>query len=315
MGVHLARRSFVCLGAAALVVGWPGQGLSSTPGLISWQIGGVKITRLLDLDLVRDPAISIYPFATPEMIAQTTGLQPDFIDPKGLLRFSYQGFLIETGSSRIIVDTGLGPKQPGGPADMGLLLQSLAAASVHDLGSVNFVVHTHLHPDHVGWDAITTGQSRAPTFPKARYIIARREYEFWSQEQSDAQGRAGFAAAVAPFWAAKQIELVASDHQIVPGVTLVPTPGHTPGHVSVRVRSRGQEALILGDVLHHPIQFARPSWDNPADNDKVLGTKTRLRIAGECADRKLLAIGSHFAAPTGGRVTRSGDGFLFSGRL
>ena len=305
----VSRRHITLLGAALAVTHPPVSfaAVSKTP---DWRIGDVRITRLPDFEMARDPAVSTFPFATPEVLAAAPWLQPRFIDRAGLLRFNFQGFLLETPTRRILVDTGLGPRPAAGAADMGRMMDVLAASG-HSPDSIDTVVHTHLHPDHAGWDARTVDGRVAPTFAKARYVIAQPEYDYWSRGQTDATARQGFANALAPFLASRQLDLVAADHSLAPEVSLMATPGHTPGHVSVRIASRGERAVITGDLLHHPVQFMRPDWNNPSDHDGAVAVRTRTAFCAAMADAKVLVIGSHFATPTAGWVEASGSAYRF----
>jgi glyoxylase-like metal-dependent hydrolase (beta-lactamase superfamily II) len=148
-----------------------------------------------------------------------------------------------------------------------------------------------------------------PTFPKARYLMGRVEYEHWRDQQANHEQIAVFADSVKPVFDAGLVDLVEIDHRISPEVSFVPTLGHTPGHVSVRISSKGEEALITGDFIHHPCQMARPEWAATVDYDQTASTKTRREVFGRLAGTPTLVIGTHFAGPTAGRVVRDGDAF------
>ncbi len=170
---------------------------------------------------------------------------------------------------------------------------------------------THLHVDHVGWNTMKVGDRWVPTFPNARYLMGRTEYEHWSAQDPKEQRDDVFGDSVKPVIDAGLVDMVDSDHQITEEVRLVPTPGHTPGHVSVRIASRGEEAVITGDMMHHPCQMARPDWRSTADSDGEAACKTRLRVLNEYADGPVLVIGTHFATPTAGHIKRDGKVFRF----
>ena len=133
--------------------------------------------------------------------------------------------------------------------------------------SFQYVLCTHLHVDHVGWNTRWVDGQWAPTFPNARYLIARQEFAYWHAHRSEQQYGDYMADSVLPVLAAGLVDLVESDHQLCDEVWLEPTPGHSPGHVSVRIASQGQSALITGDFMHHPCQMARPHWCSTADYD------------------------------------------------
>ena len=112
-----------------------------------------------------------------------------------------------------------------------------------------------------------------------------------------------------PIFDAGLADLVATDHRINAEIDLLSTPGHTPGHVSVHIASRGEEAIITGDLMHHPCQLAHPEWSCSACVDPVESAATRKAFVERHADRPVLIIGTHFSGPTAGRIVRDGDAF------
>jgi glyoxylase-like metal-dependent hydrolase (beta-lactamase superfamily II) len=172
------------------------------------------------------------------------------------------------------------------------------------------VVCTHLHVDHVGWNTMLENGKWAPTFPKARYLLGRREYDFWSAHD-DGEQQAMLGDSVKPIFDAGLVQLVELDHVISPEIRLTPSTGHTPGHVSVMIESEGERAVITGDMTHHPCQLAHPDW-SLGDNDPKAAALTRSRLFAEWADETILVIGTHFAAPTAGHVVRDGAAFRFA---
>jgi len=171
------------------------------------------------------------------------------------------------------------------------------------------VLCTHLHVDHVGWNTMLEGGRWVPTFPKARYLIGRHEYE-WMLTVDDDEQRTMLGDSIQPILDAGLIELVEMDHIVSPEIRLTPSIGHTPGHVSVLIESEGQRAVITGDMVHHPSQMAHLDWSF-GDNDKAAGVLTRSRLLAEWADQPILVIGTHFAAPTAGHIHRDGAAFKF----
>jgi glyoxylase-like metal-dependent hydrolase (beta-lactamase superfamily II) len=187
-------------------------------------------------------------------------------------------------------------------------LADLAAAG-YPRETIDTVVCTHLHVDHVGWNTMLTDHGWVPTFPNARYLIGRVEYAHWTSRGEREDMAAVLADSVTPVWNAGLIDLVATDQRICDEVSLVPTTGHTPGHVSVRIASQGEEALITGDFMHHPCQIAHPEWSSTADSDPALARLTRERMLTSLADTPILVIGTHFAGRTAGHAVRDGDVF------
>jgi glyoxylase-like metal-dependent hydrolase (beta-lactamase superfamily II) len=136
------------------------------------------------------------------------------------------------------------------------------------------VICTHLHTDHVGWNTRLVDGQLVPTFPRARYLVARPEWEHWSQAK-DHWTQIVMADSVRPIFAAGLVDLVAVDHVVHETIRFEPTPGHTPGHVSVHIVSYDEEAVITGDLVHHPCQFARPDWGSSADANAAQADRTR----------------------------------------
>lgn len=149
-----------------------------------------------------------------------------------------------------------------------------------------------------------------PTFPNASYLIGRREFDYWQREGDDDQ-QTILGDSVQPVFDAGLATLVEMNHRISDEIRLTPTPGHTPGHVSVLIESKGQRAMITGDMLHHPCQFAHPEWSPSFDEDPVGGAHMRQAVMEDVADAPVLVIGTHFAAPTAGHVRRDGKAFRF----
>jgi glyoxylase-like metal-dependent hydrolase (beta-lactamase superfamily II) len=175
------------------------------------------------------------------------------------------------------------------------------------------VLCTHLHVDHVGWNTMLVDGQWRSTFPNARYLIGRKEFDHWQGHgPANARGDDPFSDSVKPVFEAGLVDFVESDRAICPEIRLEPTPGHTPGHVSVRISSKGEEALITGDVMHHPCQMAHPEWPSAADGDPAQARATRQALLDRCAGAPLLVIGTHFAGPTAGRVVRDGKVFRFN---
>jgi len=283
--------------------------------MLKWTIGDVTVTRILELEATGGSRF-ILPQATPEVIREIAWLQPHFADETGRLKMSIHALVVETPSKRIIVDTCIGnDKQRDIPNWSNLqtsFLKDLEAAGFAP-GSIEVVLCTHLHVDHVGWNTKLVDGRWVPTFPNARYLIGRAEFDYWRREEEGLEdhSRSPFHDSVAPVFEAGLVDLVETDHRVCDEVTLEPTLGHTPGHVSIRIRSKGQEALITGDFTHHPCQLAHPEWASTADFDPNASTATRKRMYGALAGSSTLVIGTHFAAPTAGHVVADGEVWRF----
>jgi len=278
----------------------------------SWRVGDVTITKVVELEATGGTKF-LLPQATRESILPLAWLRPHFADDAGRLRMSIHAFVVETSDRRIVVDTCLGnDKQdrriPHWNNLQGPFLRDLAEAG-YPRESIDTVLCTHLHVDHVGWNTMRVDGRWVPTFPLARYLMGRTEFAHWTGDHGRDDMRPVLADSVLPVHDAGLVDLVETDHALCPEVSLVPTFGHTPGHVSVRIASRGEEALITGDFLHHPCQIAHPDWSSTADWDAEQAHRTRLRMYQELADRPVLVLGTHFAGATAGRIVRDGEGF------
>ena len=226
---------------------------------------------------------------------------------------SIHAFCIDAPGRKIIVDTCIGNdrKIPGMEAlqlDTPFLDHLAAAGFARE--TVDTVVCTHLHFDHVGWNTMLVDGNWVPTFPNARYVLCRDEWEHWS-----AEGAGGYAVtlgdAVQPVVDAGLADFVDPDHRVTDEIRLELTPGHTPGHVAVHVESGGEHAFITGDLAHHPVQWAEPAWCATPDSDPAQSEATRRRLLAEFADTDVLVIGTHFAPPCSGHLVTDGDGWRF----
>jgi glyoxylase-like metal-dependent hydrolase (beta-lactamase superfamily II) len=278
--------------------------------LLRWRVGDATVIRIGDVDATA-ALQGLIPKFDPAAVSRAAWLTPDFIDEMGRLRGLVQAFLIMIGRRVIIVDPGVGNGKrrtavPGWDNLRTDFLDRLGAAGVQPMG-VDYVVNTHLHFDHVGWHTQMVNGSWQPTFPAARYVMSADEFRYWQSMPRNqiADQHAGFADSVLPVYLAGLVDLVADDHVITDGIRLVPTPGHTPHHVSVMIESRGESAVITGDVMHHPCQIAYPDWAaSDFDPDQARASRSDLleRFAGSGA----LIIGTHFADPVAGHIRRDG---------
>jgi glyoxylase-like metal-dependent hydrolase (beta-lactamase superfamily II) len=258
----------------------------------------------------------LFPSATPEALdVHRAWLAPHFLDAEGRLLQSVHTFVVKTPDLTVLVDTCIGnDKDRGGRRPFHMLrtgfLDTLRAAGVAP-EAVDVVICTHLHVDHVGWNTRLDDGRWVPTFPRARYLFARREWEHWTSEDDDGTRRI-MADSVAPVLDAGLAELVPMDHHVTDEIRLEPTPGHTPGHVSVRLASRGADAVITGDLMHHPVQIAEPTWQTTFDTDPDEARETRRAFCARYADRPVTVLGTHFHHPTVGRIVSHRDAWRFT---
>jgi glyoxylase-like metal-dependent hydrolase (beta-lactamase superfamily II) len=220
---------------------------------------------------------------------------------------------VETPNRRIIVDTCLGNDKENRRIPSWNNLQTSFLSDLATAGyareTIDTVICTHLHVDHVGWNTMLNGGNWVPTFPNARYLMGRVEFDHWTSQHDREDMEAILADSVTPVLEAGLVDLVETDHRICDEISLLPTLGHTPGHVSLRIASQGEEALITGDFMHHPCQIARPEWSSTVDSDPTEAQQTRERMLTGLSDTPILVIGTHFAGRTAGHVVRDGNGF------
>ena len=179
---------------------------------------------------------------------------------------------------------------------------------------IDYVLCTHMHVDHVGWNTRLENGCWVPTFPNAKYIFAKAELEFWKQQsEQDQMTRTGdyIVDSVLPILEAKQEVLVDMDHQLDDGLVLEPLPGHTPGMVGLSIRSGGAEAILCGDMMHHMIQCHIPHWSTVACADMEAARLTRTAFLDRYADTDVTIFPSHFPNPTAGLIVPHGDTFGF----
>ena len=273
-----------------------------------WQIGKVKITRVVEMEVTGGTRF-ILPQATREAIKPIKWLQPHFADEDGNLIMSIHALVVETPTRKIMVDTCIGnDKQRSIPNWTNLQLPFLADLKSAGYGrnDIDTVLCTHLHVDHVGWNTMLVDGKWIPTFPRARYLMAETEFNYWIDQESTDYGDV-IGDSVKPVFEAGLVDLVDLNHRVCDEVYLAPTLGHTPGHVSVFIESEGVRALITGDCIHHPCQIAELEWSSSADYDATMAIATRRKLLEDYSDEDILIIGTHFATPTAGHF-RSKDG-------
>lgn len=283
---------------------------------MKWRIGDVEIIQIVEMEggkLIQDSI----PNATPENIKKINWLYPNLADKSGNLKALVQSFLVKSEGKNILIDTcnGNGKNRPTCPTWGNLntdFLKRLYDAFVRE-ADIDIVVCTHLHFDHVGWNTELENGVFVPTFPNAKYIFAEEEYKYWGSkpEKEVDDDKFAFDDSVAPIVKANLAQFVKPDHKLDSNISLIPTPGHTPGHVSVSIESQGDKAIISGDFIHHPCQFAHPEWGMGADAMPEKALETRQKMLNELADTATLFIGTHFANPVAGYIKRSGKSFVF----
>jgi len=277
----------------------------------TWKIGDVSITHVVEIEL---PGLSfILPDAIPENLRTIPWLKPPFVDEAWEAVACIQTLIVESQDQRILVDTCIGNDKRfrlkhwnnrSGP-----FLQDIASAG-YPAESINTVLCTHLHADHVGWNTTLKDHRWVPTFSDAEYLFGRVEWDHFKNLDEEMANDIR-EQSVQPIVDADLHTLVETDHKITDEVWLEPTPGHTPGHVSVHIKSGDTQAIITGDCIHHPSQMAHPEWTCSFDHDSNQAESTRRGFLNQYADTPTLIIGTHFAAASAGHIIRDGNVFRF----
>jgi glyoxylase-like metal-dependent hydrolase (beta-lactamase superfamily II) len=278
---------------------------------VHWSVGKVRITKIVELETTGGTRF-ILPQVGPDDVKKLPWLIPHFATAEGRLKMSVHSLVVETPTRRIVVDTCLGNDKQGRSVPIwndrhDPFLETMTAAG-YPPESIDIVLCTHLHVDHVGWNTKREGGTWVPTFAKARYVFGETEYTHWKNHSDTPEKAAVFADSVQPVMDAGRADLVASDHRLSDEIDLIPTPGHSPGHMSVHIQSEGEEALLTGDAAHHPVQMAHLDWSSTVDSDPLQAAATRHELFGRFADTGTLVIGGHFSA---GHIRRDGAAFKF----
>jgi glyoxylase-like metal-dependent hydrolase (beta-lactamase superfamily II) len=279
----------------------------------TWKVGRVEITRLVEVWKWEDDIWMVLEDSKPAIVHTQPWLLPDHVTPEGRMFINFQAFVVKAGHRRIMVDTCIGADRerqfPVFTKMRTTFMQDLASLGIGPL-DIDTVLCTHLHFDHVGWNTHLVDGRWVPTFPQARYLFSRKEYDHWLmlRETGGYHGINHLSDAVDPVIEAGLVDFIPDDHALSDEIRLFPTPGHTPGHVSVHISSQGQEAVITGDMMHHPIQVALPEHAATFDMDKPAGARTRAAFVERFTEKPVLVIGSHFADPGAGYIVRNGNG-------
>jgi glyoxylase-like metal-dependent hydrolase (beta-lactamase superfamily II) len=292
-----------------------------------WRVGDVLITKVVESESTIAAGGPALPNATVEEIRAIPWLRPTWLNDRDEFRTSVYSLLVETPTQRIVIDTGIGNDKRRAIAPWNHRHTDFLERfeSVWPRESVDGVLCTHLHIDHVGWNTILVDGEWQPTFPNAKYHFVREEYEHWKAQadvpadesryslwaQSMIDGPAVYADSIKPIADAGLISFVTNDAVVSPEITLMPTAGHTPGHASVVIESGGERAVVTGDLFHFACQIARPDWSASLDHDQEASASTRRAFLTELADTQTLVLGTHFAHPTAGHVVSHADTFRF----
>jgi glyoxylase-like metal-dependent hydrolase (beta-lactamase superfamily II) len=289
----------------------------------STRIGRFDIAKVADFAGPSFDPAEFFPDYDPEVArANRDIIGPQLLDPaSSKLVFSFHSFVVKTGRHTILIDSCIGndkerPARPQWHRMKTSYIDDLARLGV-SVDEVDYVMCTHLHWDHVGWNTRLADGRWVPTFPKARYVMARREFDHWQgvhDSGADTPHATAFGDSILPVIETGQALLVGDDYALEDGLWFEPYPGHTPGNVVIHARSGGERGVFVGDVLHHPLQCLKPEWSTRACSDPDGSRASRTRLLEEHADSGTLVMPAHFPDPTSGWIRRHRTAYRFDFR-
>lgn len=282
------------------------------------QLGDAQLMRVEDyLGLGFEPKIMFPAFEPGMWQAVREWLVPTYFSPEeNKLRTSIHSWVVRTGHHTVLIDSCIGNHKqrriPRFHMRNEPWLDRLRAVGIVP-EEVDFVMCTHLHADHVGWNTRLENGRWVPTFPNARYLFGRTEFRRWDMRSPDYDGPSHndfvFNDSILPVVEAGQMVLIDDGHTVDDMLVVEAAPGHTRGHVRIRIRSRGREGIFSGDIIHHPVQVPFPELCSMFDDDQRSALQTRLKLLGDCADRDILLMPTHFAEPHCCRIVSRGGKF------
>lgn len=278
-----------------------------------WTIGETRLTSLVEAETMGVPVQLFYPDASGSDVTDAAWMDPALGGPDGI-SFRVQSFVLEHRGLTIVVDPCVGNGKHlelpfWNELDLPWLHDFRAAG--FDPAAVDLVIHTHLHEDHIGWDTHVVDGEWVPTFPNARHVYVDVELE-WTASEERRQGQDPYAESIVPILDAGLAWEVGVDADLGDGLRLLPTPGHTPGHVSLEVETGGDLLVITGDILHHQFQLARPDIAEVADVDRPLAVRSRTDFFTEHADTANVVAGTHFGVAPVGHIESHGGAWRWT---
>ncbi|MDE2244378.1 MAG: MBL fold metallo-hydrolase [Bradyrhizobium sp.] len=283
---------------------------------LKFSVGDFTVHRIVEQERSFLPAHEALPTLTPELLAENRGWmrQAGALDANDVLVMCFQSYIVKTPHHTILIDTCIGndkprPLRPKWNMKTDDNYMHALAASGFSVGDIDFVMCTHLHADHVGWNTRLENGRWVPTFPKARYVFGKGEFDYWTEE--NAKTEVGpFADSVLPVVEANKAQIVQNDFSIGDHLRILPTPGHTPGHVAFTLGRGKDEAVFAGDLMHTPLQLRYPDLSPKFDVDPVQSATTRRSFLERYCGTDTLCCTAHFPSPSTGKIRRHGSGFF-----
>ena len=281
---------------------------------LKFSVGDLTIHRIVEQEGPVFP-LDLFPALTPEIVAENRGWlrKAGALNDNDTLILAFQSYVVRTPHHTILIDSCIGndKPRPGRPVwhqktdDSFMRGLKTADVAVED---IDFVMCTHLHVDHVGWNTKLENGRWVPTFPNARYVFGKTEYDYWAAENAKTEVPP-FADSVLPVVEAKRADIVGNDFALGDHLRILPTPGHTPGHVSFALGKSKDDAVFVGDIMHSPLQLRHPELSPKFDVDPALAATTRKSFLERYCDTDTLCCTAHFPSPSTGKIRRKGAGF------
>jgi len=273
-------------------------------------VDDMTIHTIVELQFGFLPIRQMFPNLTPEILEENRHwLERDCLDQDDKALLCFQSYIVRTPHHVVLIDSCVGNDKPRVVPEWNMRKENTFLRGLTSLGltvdDIDFVVCTHLHNDHVGWNTRLENGRWVPTFPKARYLFTATEYDFCVGTQRPPL----FNDSVLPIIEANQVDLVGGEHQIGDHIRFLPTPGHTPGHVAVELGRGRDSAVITGDLVHSPIQMRYPELHFGTDHDRELASRTRRAFFERYRETKTLCCTMHFPSPSVGRIRAWDSGF------
>jgi len=281
---------------------------------MTFKAGNATIHRIIEMECGFTPVLEFLPTLKKELLDENRSwLHPAALDANDNLVLCFQSYVVQTGKHNILVDSCIGNDKDRSHRPVwhrkkdAAFMTGLKAAGLTP-NDIDFVLCTHLHIDHIGWNTRLENGRWVPTFPNARYLFSKKELDFWTEENRKTP-LVHIQDSVLPIVEAKACDLVTNDHAIGDFMALIPTPGHTIDHYAVTLGKGGKDAVFTGDLIHSPLQARYPELSMRVDYDPAQGIASRRKFLETYCDTNTLCCFAHFPSPSKGYVKQWGNGF------
>ena len=281
---------------------------------LKFSVGDLTIHRVIEQETSFLPALDMLPALTPDLLAENRPWLEEIgaLDSEDVLILCFQSYIVKTPHHTILVDSCIGNNKPLPRPKWNMKTDNtymrMLATAGFAVEDIDYVMCTHLHADHVGWNTRLQDDRWVPTFPNARYIFGRREFDYWTEHHAKTPVPA-FRDSVLPVVEARRAEIVRNDYEIGDHTRILPTPGHTPGHVAFTFGRGKDDAVLSGDLMHSPLQTRYPELSVKFDVDQAQAASTRRSFLERYCDTDTRCCTAHFPSPSTGKIRRRGDGF------